>query len=757
MFILSPDRALLVILLIEPQYKGATIIIHAFHLSKISIHRKRLIDMRTIIIFFAMVLSLCLLPYSTHAQMEFDTLTVGSDTLNYRLDEIVVSGTRVGRKIIDIPYPVARLDFQQYKYDRKTSISDILPSIPGVFMQSRYGNHDVRISIRGFGSRSNSGIRGVRILLDGIPESEPDGQTRIEAIDFNSVGRIEVVKGNASSLYTNAPGGVVNFINDIDFLSSSVTKFGEFGSNGLRRNGFKAAFRTPTSGFLLAYTNHTAKGFRDHSEDFWHILNTVYETQAGENTNIQLLGYFVDGLIRLPGSLTKKEYDANPFQAAKREVDFDFRRISTKGRLGIRYETYFDAARNNGLEVTTYGTIKYFERTARDYRIINRYGIGGSGRYVNKATLGDMPNEFSVGGDLFYQTGPIETYNNIGGKKDDRLKELTDETIANTGFYIQNAFDFWPRRASLLLTGRYDKVVFDQKNRLLESQNDIRRFEAFTPKAALNYKLTPMISAYTSYGLSFDSPAGNELDNYPLSTDPGKMMNPDLLPQKSKNFEIGVKGNIRRSDLFLNDIVFEATVFHIIIDDEIVPFEVYSSSYFRNSARTKRTGLELGGEVQIFNGLRLKTAYTFSNFKYASYVARTMNVDTSGTLSISDKLFSGNIVPSVPKHNLFAALSYERHLTEALVGFVRMQYQHVSGLYVDDANSALTNGHNTLGASTGIDVTFQRINLLVSGGVSNMFDNRYIGFVNINSTTGRFYEAGEPRSYFGSLKLGYAL
>ncbi|MDP2365030.1 MAG: TonB-dependent receptor plug domain-containing protein, partial [Ignavibacteria bacterium] len=135
------------------------------------------------------------------------------DSIKYQTDEVIVTGTRTNQKIIDIPYSVVRISPTQYKYDRKVSISDVLNAVPGVFMQSRYGNHDVRISIRGFGSRSNTGIRGVRILLDGIPESEPDGQTRIESIDFNSIGSIEIVKGNSSSLYTNAPGGVINFIN----------------------------------------------------------------------------------------------------------------------------------------------------------------------------------------------------------------------------------------------------------------------------------------------------------------------------------------------------------------------------------------------------------------------------------------------------------------------------------------------------------------------------------------------------------------
>jgi len=149
-----------------------------------------------------MLLSL-LFPRAVYAQAE---LQAPADTMEYQIDEMVITGTRTYRKIIDVPYSIERIDNTQFTFERKVSVDNILGGIPGLFLQSRYGNHDVRISIRGFGSRSNTGIRGVRILLDGIPESEPDGQTRIEAIDFQSIGSIEVVKGNSSSLYTNAPG-----------------------------------------------------------------------------------------------------------------------------------------------------------------------------------------------------------------------------------------------------------------------------------------------------------------------------------------------------------------------------------------------------------------------------------------------------------------------------------------------------------------------------------------------------------------------
>ena len=540
------------------------------------------------------------------------------DSIKYETDEVIVTGTRTNQKIIDIPYSVVRINSTQYKFDKSSFINDVLNAVPGVFMQSRYGNHDVRISIRGFGSRSNTGIRGVRILLDGIPESEPDGQTRIEAIDFNSLGSIEVVKGNSSSLYTNAPGGVVNFISDINFSKSVATQFNEIGSFELRRNGFKAGVRTDNYGLLNTYTYHNYKGFRPHSEDYWHILNTILETTPGDNTNLQFLGYFATGLIRLPGSLTKEEFEADPYQAAQREVDWDFRRISKKGRVAVRFDTKFGEELNHEIEVTGYGTIKYFERVARNsYRIFDRYGIGASVKYVNKATIFDRENSFTFGGDLFYQTGPVSEFNVVEGAKGDQLLNYVDETVGNTGIYILNNFEIFNKQLYFLMSGRYDNVYFDQINRLLGAQDDNRRFEDFTPKFALNYKVTPFIAVYTSFGYSFDSPAGNELDNYPTSSDPGALLNPDLKPQQSTNFELGTKGNLlnEESEIFTNTL-FEFTFFNTIVEDEIVPFEVYGSAFFRNSAKTNRRGLEVGITTEAYRGLKAILSYTFSDFFY---------------------------------------------------------------------------------------------------------------------------------------------
>lgn len=680
------------------------------------------------------------------------------DSLHYILDEVMVTATRTDKKIIDIPYAVHRFVNTQFKFDRKVAINDVLGTVPGLFLQSRYGNHDVRISIRGFGSRSNTGIRGVRILLDGIPESEPDGQTRIEAIDFNSIGAIEIVKGNSSSLYTNAPGGVVNFINDIYFPRSFAVSFNQFGSFDLRQNGIKAGVRTPEYTFLATYNYHNYKGYREHSEDYWHIFNTVLETRPGEKTYLQLLGYFVDGLIRLPGSLTKEQFEDDPFQANPRDVGRDAKRITTKGRLGVRFNAYLDEARNNSFELTSYGTIKIFDRTARTYRIITRYGIGASARYINKTRILGRANEFSVGSDLLYQGGPVEEYDNINGQKGDILQTLVNEIIGNAGVYFLNTFTLIPDKMDFLFSGRYDKVVFNSMDRLLDVRSAERRYEAFTPKAALNYKLTPSIAIYTSYGKSFDSPAGNELDNYPSSSTYPALLNPDLQAQKSLNFELGIKGSLLyRGTVFFNNANFEATFFNSKIDDEIVPFEVYGDVYYRNSANTNRSGLEIGGNVEIVKSLRFESAYTFSDFTYDQYTARSTEVDSTGNIVNIDRDYSGNAVPSLPRHNLLLSLAWEPRLTPHITGFVRGSYRYVSGMFTDDYNSDKSDSYGIYGATLGVDARFfnNRFNVLISGGVDNMFDEVYVGFININSTQKEFYEAGAPRNYFGGINLGY--
>ena len=710
-------------------------------------------------VFFAFLL-LFYLPGNARNAIPQQSDTTIIDTMVYEMEEVVVTATRYEKKIIDIPYPVVRFDNVDFQYARKVGVSDVLTSVPGLLLQSRYGNHDVRISIRGFGSQSNSGIRGVRILLDGIPESEPDGQTRIEAIDFNSVGRIEIVKGNLSSLYTNAPGGVVNFLNDIYFPRSFVVSFNDFGSFNLRRNGFKAGIRTKDYAFLLTYSYHNYKGYRAHSEDYWHIVNSVLDIPLTSRSNLQLLGYYVSGLIRLPGSLTKEEFEEDPFQAAEREEKLDFRRVSQKGRFGIRYSTFFDTAKNNELQFTLYGTIKQFDRPGNKYKIITRYGIGGRFRFLNRSVIFGRKNEFSFGGDLLHQTGPVESYDNFGGAKGDILSSLLNSIVANRGFFIQNSLNLMEDKLDLLFTGRYEEIAVKTEDRLQAVRSDEVRYDEFTPKIGLIYKFTPSLALYGSYGRSFNVPAKNELENPPSFdiNDPylGKLLNHRLRPSKTKNMEAGIKYRQRRDrDDFFSHLKMEITAFNYRIEDEIVPFEILSEVFYRNSAVTNRRGLEIGADLRIYKGLNINLAYTLSDYRYDRYIARSIELDSTGNFVFRDRDFTGNIVPSIPRHNLFLAASYEHALSPHLTAFGKISHWYTSGLYVDDRNSDITDGFRLLNTAWGIHFKMTPIDILLSFGIDNILDKTYVAFTNTNSADQRFYEAGAPRNFFGSVKLGY--
>ena len=702
--------------------------------------------MRKIIWFSVLLFSFCFLG-DLYSQI---------DTNYYETEEVVITGTRTEKKIIDIPYSVNRVDQTQWQSTRKQAVNEVLNFVPGVFFQSRYGNHDVRISIRGFGSRSNSGIRGVRILLDGIPESEPDGQTRIEAIDFTAIGKIEVVKGNSSSLYTNAPGGVMNFLSDIDFNKSFMLLDNDFGSYGLMKNALKVGINSDNTRFMLTTSYENYDGYRQHSNENQTRVNATLISEISPKSTLKVFGYYVAGLIKLPGSQTLQEYNTDPLSSDATTLARDLKRITKKGRLGITYNARFGKDDSNIIEFTGYGTIKDLERTDSRYRIFSRSGLGASFKYINYATIAERNNEFTFGGDLFYQGGPMNYFDNVNGQKGDVSKAILNEKLGNLGFYLLDQYSVLPGKLDFLFSARYDRVTYTSEDWQNSSADTSRTFERLTPKVALNFKLTPKIAVYTSFGLGFDTPANNELDNYPSSSNGGRTtLNPDLQPQKSTNFEIGIKGSSQGiENKYFTNTFAEVTFFHSLIQDEIVPF-VYDNAYFyRNAGKTRRYGIEAGFNTDIIRGLTLKAAYTLSEFTYIDYKALVIK-SSPFTQTIED--YSNNVVPSVPTNLLSAELGYTGNFAKYYSAFVKGNVRYVGSMYVNDKNvdSLKTEAYLLLGAQLGLAVNYKGLNVTAYAGVDNITDKKYVSFININDMGGRFYEAGPFRNFFGGLKIGY--
>jgi iron complex outermembrane recepter protein len=310
---------------------------------------------------------------------------------------------------------------------------------------------------------------------------------------------------------------------------------------------------------------------------------------------------------------------------------------------------------------------------------------------------------------------------------------------------INNKMDFF-------VSARYDKNVFSRENFIPYGNTDtIRVFQRITPKVAMNYKLTPSIALYTSYGIGYDIPALSELNNTPVSSNLKYTLNPDLDAQKSGNFEFGIKGNIlNKKSEFMRKLFFEVTFFNYKFSDEIVPFVINQTYYYRNAAKTNRTGVECGFKSEPFEGVDLIINYTRTNFKYDEYLA---TIYTPSGNYVEN--YSGNFVPSVPKNIFNFILEKEIEISENVNGLLLWDCDYLTEMYVNDKNSESTSPYFYGNFMVGITYSSKNFGAIFYAGGNNIFDRRYTGFVNTNDFYGRFYSMGEPRNFYSGLNISY--
>ena len=677
--------------------------------------------------------------------------TEEADTLEYGLEEVTVVGTRAKERIIDIPYSVFSVDKKELAYGKKVSARNVLADVPGLFLQSRYGNQDLRVSIRGFGTRSNTGIRGIRILQDGIPLSEPDGETVIDAIDFTSLAGVEVVKGNLSSLYANAPGGVIDFKTDYFFNENYAATYNQFGKFGFRQNGLKMGLKNSSSRFFLSYYYRNLDGYRQHSEEYQHLVNAVYEGYLGPRSSITLLGDFVNGFNRLPGPLTKEEFDTDPYMASPLAVAQDFRRITKKGRMAVKYRTGFGAPEENEVEISAYGGIKELTKVDNEsYAVSTRYSLGTLTRYTNRGHILNWRNTITTGFDYAYQSGPLTAFENISGNPDFSIQDSYDASVGNVGFYFLDHIDLL-EELGVFISSRYDISTYKKDTFQPYGRTDSSRvFTGFSPKIGVNYKLLPYLALYTSYGLSYDFPALSELDI--RSAIPNRYtLNPELEPQKSLNFEFGIKGNLINEDSeFMKKVIFDITYFHYVLSDEIIPYIIIGEqALFKNAPKTRRDGIEIGIHTKPFEETEVTVNYTYTDFKYTSYKSE-ITTPSADNVKVD---YSGNFEPSVPQQIVNFIFNKEFELGEDISGLLQWDCDYIGKMYVNDANTETAAGYFYGNIMAGVTYQTEYFSAVLYGGVYNIFDKKYVGYVNTNDYLGRYYESGEPRSYYSGVNI----
>jgi iron complex outermembrane receptor protein len=708
----------------------------------------------------AVLLLFSLFPPALIAQQDTartrDTAVVRLPTL-----DVTATATRSTRRPLEQPLAITELKPTDWGGARGVGLDEALAFVPGVVAQSRAGWTDVRLSIRGYGSRgagdrSNSGTsRGMRVLVDGIPETEPDGRTAFDLIDLGASGGIEVIRSNASAVWGNAAGGVVS----VSTLRGASEPWGLIeasgGSFGFRRFGLQAGYLPGGTGELGGTAVYAATdGWRDHSGGERFLVNLALSAAVGRRSRVGVFAAGGFNRYEIPGPLTEAQVEEDPTQAnpvyeARRE-----RRHNQLGRIGATYETH--PAERHEVRVSGFVGPKALERSERGtYRDFTRYHVGGSALYRYRSTIGSrVSSVLSAGLDEAYQDGAILFYSlSDDGNRGDELRTDKREGAGNFGVFVQEELGLG-EQWGVNVGARFDAITYYVEDYLQPDISGQKSFRHVSPKFGLNFRRTPTHSIYASIGGGVEAPAANETD--PIGTfgeDTVYAINPLLEPITSTSFELGTKQVAVVGGDALWELSYDAAAYYSAVRNEIVPYR--GGRFYFTAGRAGRAGMELGGRIRR-GVLALQGSLAWAHHEYLDYVVDSVHYGKPGATAD----YSGNRVVGVPSLTHALGLSY--HGSGSAGIRAQLTIQGNSGFFADDANTIEVDGFTIANLTLGLDR-----GVSLGGGlgirgfvtINNLFDHQYIAsaFLNPDVVNGEpvAFEPGLPRNVVVSFSIGW--
>lgn len=649
------------------------------------------------------------------------------------LDEIVVTATRLESSVRNVARSVSLVGKDRIQNaTQQLGLDEALSVVPGLYMQNRYNySQDLRISLRGFGARSGFGIRGVRIYVDGIPETLPDGQAQVDSIDLGSTSSIEVLRGPASALYGNASGGVIAIETELGDTQPFVEGGLAVGELGFSRYQLKTGGTWNSLDYLVNASTQELDGYREQSKMRGKLVNAKAALRLNDSDEVTFAFNHTDQpQSDDPGGIDAAQAAAVPRSARDLNVLFDAGEDLSQQRVGFVYErprSHGDLMLRNYYVWRDFGNkLPFAAGGAVD---LSRFFYGAGVQY----TFGSLfPERFglTIGMDLDRQDDDRRRFDNNQGVEGALVFDQ-QERVDSTGVYAQVQYeltDDWRLSAGL----RYDELTFAIRDRFLADGDDSGDidFSEVSPSFGVNYSFGQHI-LFGSFSSAFETPTTTELAN----PDASGGFNQSLRPQLANNYELGLKGEQCST-------YYEVSVFRIDLEDELISFELPAfpgRTFYSNIGTSERTGVEMAVSWKGPNGFGADLSYTWSDFVFEQFI------DNNG----ND--FSGAQLPGLPEHFGFAGVSY--HSDNSF--HARLEAVFSGTLYADNANNVAVDSY--------IVTNFRASKAFQSGpwllrpyiGINNIFDERYNSNVRINAFAGRYYEPAPGRNVYAGITVRY--
>ncbi|WP_256590526.1 TonB-dependent receptor [Pseudomonas sp. LB-090624] len=662
------------------------------------------------------------------------------------IDPVVVTGVYAPTSSFDLPFSVDTVDLSRGTDGQLgVNLSEVLTKVPGLVVQNRQNYaQDLQVSSRGYGARSAFGVRGIKLISDGIPASTPDGQGQAATLNLDVAERIEVLRGPAATLYGSNAGGVVQMFSRDGQGPARVGAETTFGSDGFNKNHLSAEGGNDAAGFVLDASRMDTDGYRDHSAARRDQTFAKVNFKPDDDSRMALIYSSLEqNNTQDPLGQTWEAYKHDPRSTAAAAQTYNTRKSIDHQQVGMNYERYFgDATLQFNLYAGQRSVVQYLSiprsvasNSQRGGGVVDfdREFHGGTLRWIQP--VANVPGDltFTVGADYDQSKDERRGYQNFSGDQlgvKGELRRDEQDTATSLDPYLQAHWEIGNWTSELGLRYSTMNMRVDDHYLVNGDASGSKKYQQATPSLSVMYAFTPDLRGYVSVGKGFETPTQAEMAYAPGEVE---SFNFGLKPATSRQYEMGVKYRLNERTRL------NAALYEIHTDDEIVVASATDGrTSYRNAGRTLRRGFEASLQSDLNAQWQATVVYTRTDARYAE--------------DVSQAIESGNRLPGVPLDNLYGELVWKPAASVSM----GIEGQYRSKVYVDDSNDAkaapayaVFNWRTRFEQHVGAWTFHQLVRL------DNLFDRQYVGSVIVGDSNGRYYEAAPGRSWYAGAGLAY--
>ena len=658
-------------------------------------------------------------------------------------DSILVQSGRLTQRQFDAPTAIYTIDAETIRNSGpQVNLSDVLARAPGVVALNRNNYaQDVQISVRGFGARSAFGLRGFRLMTDGIPATTPDGQGQASTVSLTSAEKIEVLTGPLAQLYGNSAGGVIQvFTREADLTPTAQAQIFK-GSYGLERTDWQFSQRAGKVGFVADYSTFDIQGYRNNSQARREQLNSVVTADLSADTRLKLIAnVFRMPFAKDPLGLTAAQFLTNPKQAGNFALVNDSRKTVNQEQAGAVLEHKLD--KDSRIQARIYGgnreNLQYqaASATAGSWVGLERDFHGLGLQIQGKQNLqGGKAVDWVAGFDQDYAGENRQGGSAAAGQKTGNVNRKELNESSNRDYFAQANWRVMPDWT--FVTGvRQSHVQLKSKDDYLTdgvNGSGSVSYKAANPVMGATWHVSDYLNIYLNQGKGFETPTLSESVYTKSGNAVIGLFNANLIPSRSQHLELGSKWTPSPSTRV------DAAAFRIKTDNEIVTsLSVGGRTAFTNASETWREGLELSARHTFNSNWRTQLTATVMNAEYAN-----------GTS------LAGKSLPGIPQKQLFTSISwaengFQNTSKKTLQGkTASLDWIARSSLWANDVNDAsgAAAGYGLLNARIKQGFEWRQTNFEAYLGVDNLTDKKAVSSVIINQAGRQYFEPLLPRNW----------